>query len=41
MEQTFRANGKGTLTFRQIETGNAQEDFGGLVIDNVVLEEIE
>jgi hypothetical protein len=38
LEHAFRANGPGTLTFRQIETGNVDADFGGLVIDHVVID---
>lgn len=40
VEHQFTANGAGTLTFRQINTGSVDEDYGGLAIDNVVIEPV-
>jgi hypothetical protein len=40
VEHRFTANGPGILTFRQIYTGSMDEDYGGLAIDNVVIEPV-
>ena len=40
VEHRFTASGPGILTFRQIYTGSMDEDYGGLAIDNVVIEPV-
>src|SRR5687768_17728353 len=37
---TFTGNGPGVLRFTQLETGDPDRDFGGLVVDNVRLQKV-